>query len=219
MADKGVILSVRDSSRLQRMLRWFEHSRKEKPYRRRNFGGAGFLQASADLWSFEVQSQTSGKVGIYNCYKQTTFGVYAAPEYEVFNVLENKPAEDYPMLCPGDTISAWQMEDVNGSSRWVGFPNVPHVRMARTTEAAGSKTWIWCNLIGEDGITEMTSGLGHNIVVNCKIVPDGASATYNLNEASPRLSLGDYIFVVNLASVWYCTTVFQCVENCECYQS
>jgi len=166
--------------------------------------------ASADLWLFEVQSAAAAD-GIYNCYRQTVFGVFGPPMIEVLNAVENNTLEDYtPALVPGDTIAAWQTPDENGTMRWVGFPMVPSVRMARTTEAAGAEQQITCNLIANDG-TERTSGLGSNVEIHGKVCGEE-----NLNSASPLFNDNEYLFAGHISGIWYVVGVFMSSEPREC---
>lgn len=186
--------------------------------RRQPVAAVAVAQPSADLWIFEVQSVTATD-GIYNCYKQTVFGIFEPPSIEVLNLIENDTLDDYtPTLAHGDRIVAYQTPDEVGVVRWVGISNTPSVRMARTTEAAGSETHINCNLIANDGISEITSGLGSGIDVYCRITRDISLVEYDLDSALPRLENGDYIFVQNISGKWWCTTVFQVNENCVCSQ-
>lgn len=39
----------------------------------------------------------------------------------------------------------------------------------------------------------------------------------NLNAAVPRLSLGDMIFIMRVSGEWWCTTLMQASEDCDCY--
>ena len=109
------------------------------------------------------------------------------------------------------TLAGWNVKDDDGNSHWVGIPLVPSVRMARTTEAAPASKSVICNLIANDGETEITSGLGSGIEVHCR-----TTMAMNLNEALPRLASGDYLFVQNIAGKWWCTTVFHTSEDCIC---
>ena len=56
-----------------------------------------------------------------------------------------------------------------------------------------------------------TDTTGDEITVNCSIAGGG-----NLNAAIPRLANGTLIFVIEIDSTWYCTTVFQATEDCVC---
>ena len=53
---------------------------------------------------------------------------------------------------------------------------------------------------------------GEEITVGCSITGGG-----NLNSAIPRLEDGTLIFVTKIDGTWYCTSVFQTIENCDCY--
>jgi len=177
---------------------------------------------------FEVQSAALAD-GIYNCYKQKLLAsgwqaghgdkfANADEEpvnVEVFNLVENDTVSGYERaLAAGDRIAAWQWKDANGNSRWVGIPLVPSVRMARTTEAAGASTSINCNLIANDGVTEITSGLGSGITVYGRITEEGV-----FNEAQPRLANDDYLFAQNISGQWWFVTVCQRSEDCICSSS
>jgi len=174
---------------------------------------------------FEVQSAGTGD-GIYNCYEQnidaTEWADTAGDDklddknstsVEVLNLMETDPDASYSCaLAQGDRLRAWQQKDDEGNKRWIGIPLITSgTRRARTTAAAGSGTTIVCNLIKNDG-TEITSGLGSGITVNCDIC--GGSA---LNAAIPRLADDDYISVYHHDGKWYCNTVFQTSEDCDCY--
>jgi len=167
---------------------------------------------------FEVQSAATAD-GVYNCYKQKLlatgweagggdkFADLDAVEVQVLNLIENDTISAYEeALALHDRIAAWEKED-----GWVGIPITPSVRMARTTTSAGGATSIVCNLIDNDGETEILSGLGSGITVYCRIT-EGV----NLNEALPRLANDDYIFVQNISGKWWCTTIFQASEDCIC---
>ena len=197
-----------------------------------NIIGGAVAASGAGIKIFEVQDQLDTPAdGIYKCYQQTldatewddTAGddrfdnkeeVGEEVDVEVFNLFENNCSATYKeALATGDRIAAWKWTDDEGTSRWVGVP-ITHgspIRMARTTAAAGATQTIVCNLAGQDGV-EITSGLGSGITVGCKVSGDG-----NLNAAIPRLADDDDIFVVNLNGEWWCTTVFQTSEDCDCY--
>ena len=170
-----------------------------------------FLGGRVMISMFQVQSITAAD-GIYLCRKQTLAGGWGTYEFEVLNLIENDTITAYtPMLAFEDRIAAWEMADENGAERWVGVPIVPSVRMARVTEASPNSQQITCNLIANDGETEITSGLGSAIEVFCKITED-----VNLNAAVPRFKDNDYLFVQNISGKWWCTQLFQASENCIC---
>lgn len=197
------------------MLRWFEHSLK-RPQQRRRGGGGGIVQPSAELWLFEVQAATAAD-GVYQCYKQTSFGIYSAPAIEVLNVVENETVGTYQnALAPGDKLACWQMVDEAGTPRWAGIPITPSVRRVRTTESVADQDNIACNIIASDGETEITTGLGSGLDVYCSITRDIVPAEYGLSEAAPRLADNTDLLAVNLSGIWWCVTVFQCAENCPC---
>jgi len=160
---------------------------------------------------FEVQSVTVAD-GVYNCKQQLPSGGLSDINYEVLNLLENDTVEDYePMLACEDRMAAWKAVDENGTERWMGIPLTPSVRMARTTEAAGASTSIKCNLIANNGETEITSGLGSGITVYCR-----ATLNENYSAAMPRLASGDYLFAQNISGKWWFVTVLQASEYCVC---
>lgn len=175
---------------------------------------------------YEVRSTPSGD-GIYpvieNQFDATDWDDTAGTEkFEpvagdswkyIFSLQENYPAAAYTTAAGlYDKYVGWLFKDDEGNQRLMGLPlDGAQVRMARTTEAAPAAQNITCNLMGGDG-TEISSGVGSAIEVYCKVCGGG-----NLNSAIPRLANNDYIFVVNLRGVWYCTTVFQTSENCDCY--
>ena len=182
-----------------------------------------FLGIGASFKIFEVQSSTTGD-GIYTCYEQTLdstewadengddkFDDKDSVEVDVFNLLENDCVADYtPALCLYDRLQARQWMDDEGNKRWVGIPIAPSVRRARTTEAAPAATNLTCNIILNND-AEAASGLGYNVEVYC-VISDGG----NLNSALPRLANDDYLFVQNIQGKWWCTTVFQGSEDCNC---
>ena len=83
------------------------------------------------------------------------------------------------------------------------------IYQAKTQAAAGAATTISCKLLNE-----AEAEVGDAITVYTRICGGG-----NLNAAVPRLASGDYIFVTNVGGKWYCTTVFQASEDCDCYSA
>ena len=177
---------------------------------------------------FEVQTAATGD-GVYNCYEQTLdatewgdtagddkFDYKNSTSIEVLNLLENDPEATYKeMLATGDRIRAQQWRDDEGTLRWVGVPiSGGFVRMARTLEAAPADTKIRANLILNNGDEALWTSLGGDLDVYCKISGGG-----DLNTALPRLADDDYIFVANLQGKWWCTTIFQTSEECDCYST
>lgn len=176
---------------------------------------------------FEVQSVGLAD-GVYKCYKQCLLesgwesgdgnkfkNFDEEPALvEILNVIENDTLPDYtPMLAKGDKIVAWEFTGCTGLSHRMGIPVVPSVRMAKVKEDAPASQQVICNLIANDGETERVSPeLGSGITVYCKFCP----AAVNLNEASPRLQSGDYIFVQNISGKWWCAAVFRGTEDCIC---
>ena len=164
-----------------------------------------------DMWIFKVQSATATD-GVYNCYQQTMYGDFGTTLVEVLNAVENDTLVDYtPALAVGDRIAAWRMKNDVGTVYWVGIPIVPPVRMARTAEAAQSSQQITCNLIANDGQTEIKSGLGSGIVVHFKICTGG-----NMNSASPRFNNNEYLFAENISGKWWYVAAAQASENRDC---
>lgn len=81
---------------------------------------------------------------------------------------------------------------------------------ARCTEDAGGDNTINATLFNSDGTT------GDTITVHCNISNGTA-----LDEAVPRLEIGDDIFVTksNISTTdfrWYCVSNFQASEDCVC---
>lgn len=216
------VLSRRDASRVEQMLRWFESTGKKlgpNMFRRRNISGG------ANIKIFEVQSAATGD-GVYNCHEQKLLSaewegtsgnskvsdVDEPEEIEVLNLEEFDPIADYERaLAIGDLIKAWRWKDDEGTMRWVGLPCGPVVRGAITTQAAPADTKITANLYKHDG-TEITGGLGSGIDVYCDIAGGG-----NLNTAIPRLEGNQPMSVYNEGGKWWCTTIFQASEVCDCY--
>lgn len=94
-------------------------------------------------------------------------------------------------------------------------------RRAICTEDAGANSVITANLFDSSGVE--LDGSGEEITVYCNISNGSA-----LNEAVPRLELGDTIFVVQSAYDisegeviyrWYCVSNFQASEECDCIDS
>jgi hypothetical protein len=134
--------------------------------------------------------------------------------------MENETGEEYgPGLAAGDKLIAYQTLDADGILRWLGTPLSPSVRKAITTEVAGDEKFIYCNLYNEDGVTEITSGLGSEIKVYCSITRDVDLTEYDLVWASPKMLSGDILFVVNIAGIWHAAQVFQCFAYCACTTS
>lgn len=129
---------------------------------------------------------------------------------EILNLLENYTVGDYTRaLAAGDRMMAWPSKDCAGNSVLIGRPITPDVRMARTTEDAGGSQHITCNLIANDGETEIESGLGSGIEVYFK--PTNA---VNMNNASPKFANDNYLFVQNINGKWLFVDVPQSLEEC-----
>jgi hypothetical protein len=165
-----------------------------------------------ELKIFQVQSATAAE-GVYNCYGRLSSGLWGTTNYEVLNLLENyivSSGYGYAMAY-GDTMLGFRGIDENSTPRWMAFPLTPPVRLAKCTEAAGADSNITCNLIANDGETEITSGLGSGITVNAK-----ATLGANLEDAVPRLDNGSYMFVENISGKWWLVQTCQASENCAC---
>ena len=80
------------------------------------------------------------------------------------------------------------------------------VHVAYCKDDAGSGSTITCYLD--------VDSTGEEITVNCHIC--GGSA---LNAAVPRLADGDEMLVSLMDGNWYCLTVFQTTEDCDCYEA
>ncbi|HIJ67726.1 MAG TPA: hypothetical protein HPP51_05520 [Planctomycetes bacterium] len=84
-------------------------------------------------------------------------------------------------------------------------------RLAYCKNDAGSGTEIECYLDEDwNGVGEEPS----TVTVICSVC-NGS----NLNEASPRLQDGVWIPVFQAGGNWYCNTVFETVEECDCYEA
>lgn len=169
---------------------------------------------------FEVQSEATGD-SIYNCRKErinstawgNTKGAKKTDEastdsYEVLNLAEFDPEGVYvPHLAAGDLILAGLYLGSGGIANWAGVPfrqsaHGAGVRLAYCSEAAPADNTIGATL-------DTTSGTA--ITVTCHICNGSA-----LDEAVPRLADNDEIFVVKIGATWYCTTIFQASEDCDC---
>lgn len=170
---------------------------------------------------FEVQSAALAP-GVYKCYRQQLlatgwepgsgdkFDNFDTTVVEVLNVIENDILADYtPALAIGDRIAAWPFKDNLGIIHWVGKPAVPSVRMAQATEDAGDSQEIVCNLIANDGESEIEEGLGSGITVYFRPT-DGV----DMNSASPRFADLDYLFVENISGRWWYVAAPQANEDC-----
>ncbi len=169
---------------------------------------------------YEVQSEATGD-GVYNCYEQvfdsTDWDATDGTEkhtgkntdsIEILNLAECDPEATYvAQIAANDLIWAWSILDDEAVPRFVGVPfrigaHRAGVRQAWCSAAAGAGSTIAATL-------DSTSGAA--ITVTCRIVNGTA-----LNSAIPRLEDNDEIFVVKIAGTWYCTTVFQTSEDCNC---
>ena len=96
------------------------------------------------------------------------------------------------------------------------------VRYAVTTQDAPADTKITANVLNAYTGIEPTEGDDFGVDVYCKVVGGG-----NLVDAIPRLANDDAIFVAKLywdnagtpTSSWFCLTVFQAAEDCECTET
>ena len=90
---------------------------------------------------------------------------------------------------------------------------------AITTEAGGADNEIVVNIYDRETGIEVTSGFGYQVTVYCDIVNGSA-----LNDVIPRLESGapievSYLIYDNSGTPelrWFCPTIFQTTEDCEC---
>jgi len=177
---------------------------------------------------FKVQTVATGD-GVYNCERQKLDSsdwtdTTGARRYidsgdawvEVLNLLEMHVVSGYTRgLARSDLILAYKMIDDEAHSRWVGYPLTPGPRMFRTTEAATANTQIICNaLVSTGNEASESADILYNIEVNCRICNGSA-----LNSAIPRLANDDYLLAEHIRGEWWCTTVFQTSEDCDCYEA
>lgn len=187
------------------------------------------IPPSTDIRIVEVQNVTDLGDGVYNCYRQTLdatdwtdtagadrFDDKDSTSVEVFNLLENHVESTYTRgLAKGDRMYAWQWPDDEGNSRWAGTPLTPRARMFRTTEAATGNTQITCNVLLNGGSEASESAdILYNVEVYCRI--SGGSV---LSSAIPRLANDEYLEAEHIRGKWWCTTVFQTSEDCDCYSA
>jgi len=170
-----------------------------------------------------------GGDGVYTCIEQTLdatdwtdeagadkFDDKNATSIYALNLFENDCEATYKeALAYNDLMAVWTQKDDDGTARLVGVPvsGGGQVRLARTRAAAGAAQTIACNLVNNSGSELTGAELGSNITVYCRVCGGG-----NLNAAIPRLADEDYIFVTNINGAWWCTTVFQTSEDCDCYE-
>lgn len=182
---------------------------------------SGAVGVSIVLKIFEVQNATVGADGVYDCFEQVLLAAEWSdtagdPKFddkddvvvEVLNLAEFDPEPTYVAhLLAGALISAWQMEDDEDNTRWVGVPyaktNAERFRKAYCKDNAGAATAIDCYLD--------TNGSGTVISVNCIVNPSA-----NLNAATPRLSVGDMILVEKIGAEWWCSNIFMGDITCLC---
>lgn len=116
----------------------------------------------------------------------------------------------------GDTIT---QQEINDFKTWMtdkGYDNIHDVFVdlsesgmsvysAEVLEDAPEDDLIECNIHGGPA----------SEFVNCSIIGE----TSHLNEAVPRLSTGDIIYVVNFedGGGWTCINLFQASKDCDCY--
>ena len=213
---KEYTLSENDHRRVEEVLRWAERNRNLRDrVRKRSRPGGGVV-----IKLFEVQSVAAGE-GVYNCYEQTldatewddTAGDSKIDDkntnsIEVLNLAEYDPEATYVAhLAAGDLIVAFMKMDDETNARWIGLPlrqaNADRPRLAYCSEAAGADNTIAATL-------DHTTGTA--ITVTCHICGGPA-----LNAAVPRLADNDELFVTKIGGTWFCTTVFQVSEDCDCY--
>lgn len=199
-----------------RAARFEQAARRERlksPDRAQKTHAVRFAKEQPGIAIFQVQSAADAD-GVYNCYQMLSSGVFGSTNIEVLNLIENDTLSSYePALAYEDRIAAWKMQDAGGAMRWVGVPLVPSVRMARATEPSGAKNNITCNLVANDGETEITSGLGSGITVYFRVNQNDAEYP---NAAEPEFADNDYLFVQNISGKWWCVTTLAQHEPCTC---
>lgn len=124
---------------------------------------------------------------------------------EVFNLAENYTiSSPAPALAAGDRLYCWQMPDDEDVPRWVGIPVTPALRLAVAKEGAGANQYISCNLVANDGVSEIESGLGSDIQVYFKANNAEETPDWRLDEIVPQLKSGDcLVSVTNISGKWY----------------
>jgi len=166
-----------------------------------------FEAGSAGIKVFEVQEAGTGD-GIYNCYEQILdssnwdgtdgdspkFAELNEDEIEVLNIEEYDPPAAYlPYLDVGDLIFAWEQEDDEGETRWVGYPIEPDTHIAYCDESAPADIVMNCHLDVDD--------TGTVVEVNFFIVgPEGT----NLDDCVPLLVMHNPIVVEKIRGEWWC---------------
>lgn len=224
MAKKGLLLSKKDSIRLESMLRFYERHKNDKlPYRRRPIiiGDKG----GVDIKIFEVETTgTTNKWGWYKCKeveidstKKTSESAgdrFTAPSgdyVEVFNLDENNLISGYsPALALYDLIMAWQIEDDKDNDIYVGKPLVALPRRAKINEAIPSDSnTIDANLILRNDVEAAGGELGNDITLN------GIVTTDYLDNAIPRLKDNLEVLVVNIQGKWWITGIFQAINQAK----
>jgi hypothetical protein len=171
---------------------------------------------------FEVQSAATGD-GIYNCYKQVLdanewsdtagdpkFDDIADPEStEVLNLAEFDPESTYvAQLAAGDLLIAWQDDDSQENTRWMGVPfrkgaHGSGLRRAYCKDDADAKQTMDCFLDIDTTGEQITA---------TAMVAQGDST--NLNSCWPVLEDGDPISVTKIGSTWYIVGDFQPIDIC-----
>ncbi len=162
--------------------------------------------------------------GVYICHEQTLksagwtaghidkFKDANTDNVEVLNLQENDTVGAYEeALAKGDKMMAWEWRDSLGNSKWVGQPLTPSVRRVRTTAGAGADNNIVCNLIANDGESEILAVLGAGVTVYFS-----ATEGMDVDSAIPLLADDDYLFAQNISGKWHCVTVLQAKKNCVC---
>ncbi len=103
-------------------------------------------------------------------------------------------------------LTDWEIRRVHEEGlRWE-FEVPDDVHKAFCKNDAGAATAIDCYLDAYE--------TGEVIAVNVSIMGPGGT---KLNAASPRLEIGNLIFVKKYGSEWWCTTFIQADEACICY--
>ena len=160
---------------------------------------------------YEVQSAAIG-AGVYVCKRldldSSKWSSASGDRFidagedpvEIFNIFENDfISGGEPALAAGDRMMAYDVTDGDGVTHYIGKPITPEIRLAKMTENAPDRDYIICNLIANNGLTEIDSGLGSGIKVYRKV--PGENSDYD--EINPRFENDDFLFCENIQGVWY----------------
>ncbi len=146
---------------------------------------------------------------------------YWTVEAEVLNLLESNAVADYtPALFMYDKIDAWQIEDDEQKTCWVGIPVEPSLRIVCTVDSAPSTqvylTTITCDAWlegkGAAGAVAVDGELGYHIEVH------GFSAPLisNWDDVFPVIVEGYYYHAYCKCGKWYFTDMFMTNIACTC---